>query len=214
VVLKLSYLLAPLQKHHPEIVSDFIVNYCQIAYVSGDETYHYGHGSLKWALSFIANNDPKNAGLIFFNILCEGVAKKFEPSTYEYGILKFYSITRYRTELQAIDPIDIGALPVEIIGITKIIINTSGRRLSSMIFRTIPDVEMIISVCTGTHPSIKMRLNKQLVASIPNQILDLLGSIDGGWVMLSNGSGVTIINHEPITITVDQILETITPAFI
>jgi len=214
MVLKLSYLLAPLQKHHPEIVSDFIVDYCRLADQPGDETYHYGYGSIKWALSFIAENDPKNAGLIFFNILCEGVAKKFEPNTYEYGILKFHSITRYRTDLKAIDPIDIGALPVKIIGTTKIIINTTGRQLSSMIFRTIPDVGMIVSVCTGTHPSIKMRINKQLIASIPNQILNLLGSIDGGWVMLSNGSGVTIINHEHISISVDQILETITPALI
>ena len=146
MVLKLSYLLAPLQKHHPEIVPDFIVDYCRLADQPSDATYHYGYGSLKWALSFIAENDPKNAGLIFFNILCEGVAKKFEPNTYEYGILKFHSITRYRTDLKAIDPIDIGALPVEIIGTTKIIINTTGRQLSSMIFRTIPDVEMILSV--------------------------------------------------------------------
>ena len=217
-MLKLSYLLAPLQKHHPEIVSDFIADYCHQADQTGDETYHYGYGSLKWALSFIAENDSKNAGLIFFNILCEGVAKKIEPITYEYGILKFHSITQYKMDLKAIDPIDIGTLPVEIIGSTKIVINTTGRQLSAMIFRNIPDVGMIISVYTGTHPSIKMRIDKRLIAfldaSLPNQILDLLGSIDGGWVMLSNGSGVTIINHEPITISVDQILKTITPALI
>ena len=213
-MLKLSHLRAPLQKHHPEIVSDFITDYCRLADQPGDETYHYGYGSLKWALSFIAENDSKNAGLIFFNILCEGVAKNFEPNTYEYGILKFHSLTRYRSDLKAMDPIDLTALPVEIIGTTKIIINTTGRRLSSMIFRNIPDVGMIISVCTGTHPSIKMRISKQLITSVPNQILDLLGSIDGGWVMLSNGSGVTIINHGHITISVDQILETITPALI
>ena len=203
-----------MQKHHPEIVTDFIVDYCRLADQPGDATYHYGYGSLKWALSFIADNDPKNAGLIFFNILCEGVAKKFEPNTYVYGILKFHSITQYRSDLKSMDPIDLAALPVEIIGIIKIIINTTGRQLSSMIFRTISDVEMIVSVCPGTHPSIKMRINKQLIASIPNQILDLLGSIDGGWVMLSNGSGVTIINHGHITISVDQILKTITPALI
>jgi len=218
MVLKLSYLLAPLQKHHPEIVSDFIVEYCRLADVPGDETYHYGYGSLKWALSFIAENDSKNAGLIFFNILCEGVAKKIEPNTYEYGILKFHSITRYRSDLKAIDPIDLGALPVEIIGSTKIVINTTGRQLSAMIFRKIPDVGMIVSVYTGTHPSIKMRIDKRLIASLdaslPNQILDLLGSIHGGWIILSNGSGVTIINHEPIAITVNQILKTITPALI
>src|SRR5665647_2769607 len=127
-MLKLSYLLAPLQKHHPEIVSDLIANYCRLADLPGDETYHYGYGSLKWALTFIAENDSKNAGLIFFNILCEGVAKKIEPNTYEYGILKFHSITRYRSDLKAIDPIDLGALPVKIIGLTKIVINTTGRQ--------------------------------------------------------------------------------------
>ena len=118
-MLKLSYLLAPLQKHHPEIVSNFIADYCRLADQPGDETYHYGYGSLKWALSFIAENDSKNAGLIFFNILCEGVAKKIEPNIYEYGILMFHSIIRYRSDLKAIDPIDVGELPVEIIGSTK-----------------------------------------------------------------------------------------------
>jgi hypothetical protein len=217
-MLKLSHLLAPLQKHHPEIVSDFIVDYCRLADIPGDETYHNGYGSLKWALSYIAENDSKNAGLIFFNILCEGVAKKIESNTYEYGILKFHSITRYRSDLKDIDPIDLGALPVEIIGSTKIVINTTGRQLSSMIFRKIPDVGMIVSVYTGTHPSIKMRIDKRLImsqnASLPNQLLDLLGAIHGGWIILSNGSGITIINHEPISITVDQILKTITPALI
>jgi hypothetical protein len=79
-------------------------------------------------------------------------------------------------------------------------------------------VGMIVSVYTGTHPSIKMRIDKRLImsqnASLPNQLLDLLGAIHGGWIILSNGSGITIINHEPISITVDQILKTITPALI
>ena len=214
MVLKLSYLLAPIQKFHPEIVSEFIADYCSHADQSGDETYHYGYGSLKWALSFIAEQDTKNVGLIFFNIICEGKAKNIDQNTYEYGILKFRSITRFRMDLKAIDPVNLDRLPIMVIGKTKIVINATGRRLSSMIFRSIPDAGMIISVCTGTHPSIKMRINRQLIASIPSQILDLLGSIDGGWVMLSNGSGVTIINHGNVTISVDQILETITPALI
>lgn len=214
--LKLSYLLAPIQKFHPEIVSDFIADYCTRADQSGDETYHYGYGSLKWALSFIAEKDSRNAGLLFFNILCEGTAKQFNQNTFEYGILKFRSITRFRLELKAIDPINIDDLPVKIIGKTKIVINTTGRQLAAMIFRNISNVGLIVSACSGTPPSIKLRTFSTSpihpVTPSPDQILDLLGSVHGGWVILSNGSGITIINHEAIDTTVDEMIEIITPA--
>jgi len=209
MVLKLSYLLAPIQKFHPEIVSEFIADYCSHADQSGDETYHYGYGSLKWALSFIAEQDTKNVGLIFFNIICEGKAKNIDQNTYEYGILKFRSITRFRMDLKAIDPVNLDRLPIIVIGKTKIVINATGRQLSAMIFRKIPGVGLVVSVCPGTHPSIKTRSSIK-----SDQVLDLLGSVHGGWTVLSNGSGTTIINHEQIDITAGEIIEIITPALI
>jgi len=206
-MLHLSWLLKPLQKFHPEIVSDFVVDYCKLADQSGDETYHYGYGSLKWALSFIAEKDEREVGLIFFNILCEGTAKKIEPYDYQHNILKFRSITRYRLDLKAIDPIDVTKLPSMIIGTTKIVINNTGRQLSSMIFRHVPDVGLVISVGEKSFPSIKTRYTTHI-----NQMLDLLGSEDGGWVILTNPSGATIINHSTIETSVEKIIGIITPA--
>jgi len=215
MVLKLSYLLAPIQRFHPEIVSEFIADYCSCADQSGDETYHYGYGSLKWALSFIAEQDTKNVGLIFFNIICEGKAKNIDQNTYEYGILKFRSITRFRMDLKAIDPVNLDRLPIMVIGKTKIVINATGRQLSAMIFRNIPGVGLIVSACKGTYSSIKMRAGRDAINRVStDMILDLLGSVHGGWAVLSNGSGTTIINHEITDITADEIIEIITPALL
>ncbi len=208
-MLYLSWLLKPLQKFHPEIVSEFMVDYCQLADQPGDTTYHYGHNSLKWALCFIAEKDERNVGLIFFNILCEGTAKKFEPFRYQHKILNFRSITRYRMELNSIDPIDVTKLPSIILGNTKIVINTTGRQLTSMIFRHVSDADMVLSVGDKSFPSIKAR-SLQYV----NQMLDRLGSVDGGWEILTNPSGATIINHSSVETSVEKIIEIITPVLI
>ena len=214
-MLHLLHILKPLQRHHPEIVSDFIVDYCTLADAPTDESYHYGWGSLKWALSYVAETDSNNVGLVLFNILCESIAKQYDNTYFETNILKFHSLKNYRKALRDIDPIDVTAFPYEIVNNYKVVINTTGRQLSAMILRRIPDADIIISVHPGSYPSVKIRtvspshLRRSLSEA---EVLDLLGTVDGGWIILTNASGTTIINHSGIDITASRILEIITPA--
>ena len=223
-MLHLLHILKPIQRHHPEIVSDFIVDYCTLADAPADESYHYGWGSLKWALSYVAETDSVNVGLVLFNLLCESIAKEYDNTFFETNILKFHSLKNYRSALREIDPVDVTAFPYEMVNNYKIVINTTGRQLSAMILRRIPDADIIISAHPGSYPSVKLRtiapsLSRpvvqscsRLVAPSPSVILDLLGTVDGGWIILSNASGTTIINHSDIDITASRILEIITPA--
>jgi hypothetical protein len=46
------------------------------------------------------------------------------------------------------------------------------------------------------------------------EILDLLGTADGGWWLLDNPTGATIINNLGLEFTPSEIIDTITPALI
>jgi hypothetical protein len=212
-MLHLSHLLTPIQRHHPEVVSDFIANYCTLADTPGDDTYHYGWGSLKWALSYVAQEDPSNVGLMLFNLLCESIAKDLDNTYFETGILKFHSLKNFKNELREQDPIDVTALPYEIIGNYKVVINTTGRQIAAMILRKIPNANIIISLHKGSYPSVTIR-KKVSDNNLEEQILDLLGTEDGGWKLLSNPTGATLINNIPIDITPERIIKIITPALI
>jgi len=211
-MLLLTRILTPIQRHHPEVVSDFITDYCTLADKPGDETYHYGWGSLKWALCYVAETDPDNVGLMLFNILCEAIAKDFDNTHFETGMLKFHSLKNFRAELKEKEPIDVSALPYEMVGRYKIIINTTGRQISAMILKKIPSADIIVSVHQGSHPTVTIRKKSGNAPQLEEGVLDLLGTEDGGWSLLTNPTGTTIINNLDIDITPMRIIEIITPA--
>lgn len=216
-MLHLSHVLKPIQKHHAEVVSDFVVDYCTGADTPGDQTYHYGWGSLKWALCYVAEQDPDNVGMILFHILCESIAKKMDNTWINTGILKFHSLRDFKPGLKERDPIDVTALPYEMVKGYKIVINTTGRSIAAMIERKIPNVDIIVSAHKDFRPSIRL-LNRPRTKIVPLQlfegkILDLLGTEDGGWFLLTSpSSGSTIVNNYDLDITPERIIQIITLA--
>jgi hypothetical protein len=214
-MLHLSHLLNPLQKHHPEVVSDFIEDYCYHADIAGDRTYHFGWGSLKWALCHIAERQPDDVVLFFFNILCEAIAKDFDSTYFETGILKFHCIKNFKTALREIDPIDVTALPWEMIGKYKVMINTTPRQLASPIMKLIPSADLIVSAHQGLKPTVSVRQRRGFYhALFEEELLDVLGTEEAGWSLLRNMNSTTIVNNLEMDFTVERILKIITPVLL
>jgi hypothetical protein len=194
----ISRLLSPIRKYAPEVITPFFNDYIAHCEIPGDTTYHYGYGSLKWAIFRIAEIDPNRAVSILFNIMAETIARNIDPETIEHHCYRLFCLTKYRSALRQATQIDVMELPEIKIGNIKAVINDSGRGITGMILRNRPDIYIIISVCEGTPSVISFPFPRfNTIKGKEDLILDKLGQIEGGWTMLNSNQGVTFINRTP-----------------
>jgi hypothetical protein len=181
--MKISWLLSPIQKYAPEVITPFFADYISKCETAGDTTYNYGYGSLKWVMFHIAEVDPERATLMLFMIMAETIARNIDQETIEHKCYRLFCLRKYRPSLRDVEQIDVTKLKSVLIGNRKAILNDTGRRITGMILRNIPDARIIISV-SEDNPSLISFARISSLGFEEDLIIDELGQTEGGWEKL------------------------------
>jgi hypothetical protein len=214
--MKLTHLIQNINKFYPQLINAFLADYCYDSdSLNPNREYHYGYGSLKWAISFLAENkEPSMVPKIFYQILLEHKALGKTEADLQYHILNYPAIYDYKKELDARTTPDIRLLRNAKIGNWLFVFNDTNTSLTSKVFRHTRADAIIFTNSVKQSAGITFRPQSKIVEEkgLLAHIFHTCQSIEPGWKQV----GETLItnhgaeNKTPTSVTTDimfQIIE-------
>lgn len=188
-----------LTERHYQVANFFVEEYCTQAdapEASKTGQYHFGYGSLKWALMSINDLDPTIIKDLFRNILFEHIARQFPITKLEHNILQYAMLYPWKDRIRQRETINVNTLVTGAIGPCQFIINDTEQNLTAQIFRR-TTADAIIFHNPATHAAgFVFRINSgaNLLAGFKHYLLASVTATEEGWTAIGPDMNL-IINH-------------------
>jgi hypothetical protein len=214
--LKLGKLFWTIETFYPECALPELKDYCLKADdPEKSEQYHFGYGSLKWAIFSVNEFDPKAVKDVFRNIIFEYIARGFRFEIIEYSALTFAAMYPYKTLMRNRNTVDISEFQVIPIGPHKFLINETPFTTTNQAFiKTEADAILFINP-EKRSAGINFKYNSPLnnFTGFKQYLLHELHKVEPGWKSVGDNTTL-IINHgtlskTPTILTMSQFISII-----
>lgn len=185
--LVMSKVLTIFEKHYPQLVTEFIKDYCTIADQPGaDKEYFYGFGSFKWAMHQMQDIDDSMLRNVFYGILCEFNLGILSEKDIQYRILRSYHLRQYREEMKnEPETADIQMFETFTAGDYTFTLNLTRHNLTSKIFRY-TNTDAVVAVNeTLKEASITFKIGgkSNRLEGFKQYLIHQLSAIEPGWTI-------------------------------
>ena len=163
--MKLTPILANIQKYYPELNLSQFQNYCAQADAPETEKtnqFHFGYNSLKWALESINTINPDAVKNTMLFIIFEQNARNLPFKTIQHNINSYTAILPFKSQIQQRETINISTLQTIKAGPFFFCINNTTQNLTAQIFRkTTADAILFVNPDTKAAGIILINKKKQ-----------------------------------------------------